>query len=158
MYSVFSLLALHIVKMAPRGVIAVTTVLLCFILGLLGPAPAAMGSRVGRACCRQYNRKPIPFQRIKGYREQTTKENCNIEAIIFYTVKKNEICATRKDEWVRKILDLLSLKLKKMSKTGSAAAETAMRKGAKPRFNDGSESFVSTTETLSTLNSTDTFY
>ncbi|XP_054452592.1 C-C motif chemokine 20-like [Anoplopoma fimbria] len=109
--------------MAPRGMIAVTTVLLCFILGLLGPAPAALGSQMGKACCTRYNRKPVPFQRIKGYREQTTKENCRIEAIIFYTVKKNEICATRKDEWVRKILELLSSKLMKMSMTGSAAGE-----------------------------------
>ncbi|XP_075953983.1 C-C motif chemokine 20-like [Anarhichas minor] len=110
--------------MAPRGVI-VTAVLLCFVLALLGPAPAALGSRTGKACCTRYNRKPVPFQRIKGYREQTTEENCHIEAIIFYTVKKNEICATRKDEWVRRILELLSSKLKKMSKTGSAAGETS---------------------------------
>ncbi|XP_037644683.1 C-C motif chemokine 20-like [Sebastes umbrosus] len=106
--------------MAPKGLIAVTTVLLCFILGLLGPATAAQGSY----CCTRYNRKPVPFQRIKGFREQTTKENCHIEAIILYTVKKNEICVTRRDEWVRKVLELLSSKLKKMSKTGSAAGGT----------------------------------
>ncbi|KAA8587234.1 hypothetical protein FQN60_016096, partial [Etheostoma spectabile] len=104
---VSSLLVLHIGNMAPRGTIAMTTVLLCFILGLLGPTPAALGSHMGKACCTRYNRKPVPFQRIKGFREQTTKENCHIEAIIFYTVKKHEICATRRDEWVRKTLELL---------------------------------------------------
>ncbi|KAI4809220.1 hypothetical protein KUCAC02_018126 [Chaenocephalus aceratus] len=119
--------------MAPRGMIAVTTVLLCFILGLLGPAPTALGSHMGNACS------------YKGYREQTTKENCNIEAIIFYTVRKNEVCATQKDEWVRKTLELLSSKLKKMS---SAASKTAMRKTVNPALKNDGGSFVSTTATF----------
>ncbi|KAK5859817.1 hypothetical protein PBY51_021341 [Eleginops maclovinus] len=134
--------------MAPRGMIAVTAVLLCFILGLLGPAPTALGTHTGKACCRRYNRKPVPFQRIKGYREQTTKENCNIDAIIFYTVTKNEICATQEDGWVRKTLKLLSSKLKKMSKTDSTASKTAMRKTVSPAFKNEGGSFVSTTETF----------
>ncbi|XP_068557515.1 C-C motif chemokine 20-like [Cebidichthys violaceus] len=116
--------------MTPRGTIA-TAALLCFLLALLGPAPAALGSRTGKACCTSYNRRPVPFQRIKGYREQTSRESCHIEAIIFYTVKKKEICATRRDEWVRKILELLSSKLKKISKTGSAAGETPMTKAVR---------------------------
>ncbi|XP_031137224.1 C-C motif chemokine 26-like [Sander lucioperca] len=132
--------------MAPRGMIAVTTVLLCFILGLLGPTPAALGSHMGKACCTRYNRRPVPFQRIKGYREQTTKENCHIEAIIFYTVKKNEICATRRDEWVRKTLELLSSKLRKMSRTDSDAGESNREAGG---------SFISTTEDFQ--NSTEAF-
>ncbi|XP_042353367.1 C-C motif chemokine 17-like [Plectropomus leopardus] len=133
--------------MAPKGMIAATTVLLCFILGLLGPAPAALGSNTGKLCCTRYNRKPVPFQRIKGYREQTTKENCHIDAIIFYTIKRNEICATRKDEWVRKTLELLSSKLRKMSKTGPAAGETTMKKGG---------FYIATTETF--INSTESYY
>nr|XP_046265635.1 C-C motif chemokine 20-like isoform X2 [Scatophagus argus] len=128
--------------MTPTGTMTVTTVLLFVVLGLLSPAPAAW-SHMGKACCTRYTRKPVPFQRIKGYREQTTLENCRIEAIIFYTVKKNEICATRKDKWVRTILELLSSKLKKMSKDGSAPGE---RTGH----------FFSTTETFT--NSTESYY
>nr|AGN52671.1 chemokine 20 [Channa striata] len=93
------------------------------MLGLLGPAPAT-GSQESKACCTTYNRKPIPFQRVQGYRAQTRKENCRIEAIILYTTKNMKICVTRKDEWVRKILVQLSSKLKKMSKTSSAARQT----------------------------------
>ncbi|XP_038574140.1 C-C motif chemokine 21b isoform X2 [Micropterus salmoides] len=155
MYSASSLLVLHTVNMAPRGMITVTTILLCFILGLLSPAPAAC-SHMGKACCTRYNRKPVPFQRIKGYREQTTTENCRIEAIIFYTVKKIEICATQKDEWVRKTLELLSSKLKKMSKADSVAGETKMRKSVTSSFTDGSGSFLHTTDT--SPNSTQSFY
>ncbi|XP_058503559.1 C-C motif chemokine 20 [Solea solea] len=125
--------------MAPGGMIAVTTFVLFFMLGPLSPAPATC-SQMSRACCTRYNRKPVPFQRIKGFREQTMKENCHMEAIIFYTVKNNEICATRRDEWVRKTLELLSSKLKKMSKADSATATvgTPMKKRENPSFNDGS--------------------
>lgn len=42
----------------------------------------AVGFHKGKACCTRYNRKPVPFQFIKGYREQTTMENCHIEAIM----------------------------------------------------------------------------
>ncbi|XP_067460745.1 C-C motif chemokine 20-like [Thunnus thynnus] len=155
MHSVNSRLVLLIVNMVPKGMITVTTVLLCLILGLLGPAPAALGSRSSRACCTRYTSMPVPFKRIKGYREQPATENCRIEAIIFYTVMKREICATRKDEWVRKTLELLSLKLKKMSKTDTAAGEALMKRHGNPSINDGSGSFLSTTETF--LNTTKTF-
>ncbi|KAM9349942.1 C-C motif chemokine 17-like [Symphorus nematophorus] len=140
--------------MAPRGILTVTAVL-CFILGLLSQAPIVRGDR-GRGCCPSYHRKPIPINRIKGYREQLAVENCRIDAIIFYTVRRAEICATRKDAWVRKTLDLLSLKLKNMSKAGPAAGEIQMRKSVTPSFNGGSGSFFSTKETFQ--NSTESFY
>ncbi|KAG7526361.1 C-C motif chemokine 20-like [Solea senegalensis] len=127
--------------------IAVTTFVLFFILGPLSPAPATC-SQMSRACCTRYNRKPVPFQRIKGFREQTMKENCHMEAIIFYTVKNNEVCATQRDEWVRKTLELLSSKLKKMSKADSATVETPMKKRENPSFNDGSGSPASAAERL----------
>uniref|UniRef100_A0A3Q4B7D9 C-C motif chemokine n=1 Tax=Mola mola TaxID=94237 RepID=A0A3Q4B7D9_MOLML len=122
--------------MTLRGLITVATVL-CFALGLFGPNPAA-SSHIGKACCTRYNRKPIPFARIRGYREQTAMENCHIEAIIFYTNRNYVTCATRKDEWVRRALNLLSSKLKRMSKTGFAAGETERRKSV---GHDGSGCF-----------------
>ncbi|CAB1426967.1 unnamed protein product [Pleuronectes platessa] len=134
--------------MAPRGTITMTTALLCFILGLLSPAPAT-------SCCTSYNRKPVPFKLIKGYKEQTIMEKCNMEAIIFYTIK-SAICVTRRDVWVKKTLKLLSSKLKSMSKTNSAATLRKKKTSGKPSNNDGSGSFFSTTETF--LNSTETFY
>ncbi|XP_077955040.1 uncharacterized protein LOC120816336 [Gasterosteus aculeatus] len=100
--------------MAPRGRIAVTTALLCFILALLGPAPAALRSNAGKACGTSYNRKPVPFQRIRGYKEQTTRE------IVFYMVKKNATCAVH--------AKMSGLKLKKTSKAGTAGDWTPMRK------------------------------
>ncbi|KAG8014080.1 C-C motif chemokine 20 [Nibea albiflora] len=141
--------------MAPRGMLTVTTGLLCLLLGLLTPAPAALGSAWSKSCCTRYHRKPILSQNIRGYREQTPKENCRIEAIIFFTVRKLEICVNPKDKWVKNILKSLSSKLSKMSKDGSAAGETHTKKGVTPAFNDGSGSFLSTTETYP--NSTQSF-
>lgn len=40
------------------------------------------GSRASSGCCTRYSGVPVPFQIIKGYREQTTMENCHIEAIM----------------------------------------------------------------------------
>lgn len=41
-----------------------------------------VGSHASSGCCTRYSRMPVPFQLIKGYREQTTMENCHIEAIM----------------------------------------------------------------------------
>ncbi|XP_047446020.1 C-C motif chemokine 20-like [Mugil cephalus] len=107
--------------MAQKHTIALTTALLFITLGVLSLAPAARGAYTGKSCCTTYTRKPVPFNRVRGFREQSIRENCNIDAIIFYTVKNKEVCATRKDEWVKTLLKLLSSKLKKMSKTPSVA-------------------------------------
>uniref|UniRef100_A0A3Q3E5U6 C-C motif chemokine n=1 Tax=Labrus bergylta TaxID=56723 RepID=A0A3Q3E5U6_9LABR len=58
-------------------------------------------------CCTTFNRKPIPFRRITGYREITSKEICRKEAIIFSTIRKQEICTTQRDQWVRNLMVLL---------------------------------------------------
>ncbi|XP_068197527.1 C-C motif chemokine 20-like [Antennarius striatus] len=139
-------------NMTPRGLMTLTVLL--FMLGLLCPAPAALGYHMRRACCTSYTRRPVPFHLIKGYREQTSREHCRIEAIIFYTMKKDvQICATRKDGWVRRILASLSSKLKKMS--SSAAGETQKTETVTP-FNHGGGVLVSSMETLP--NTTDSFY
>ncbi|XP_022610989.1 C-C motif chemokine 20-like [Seriola dumerili] len=140
--------------MAPRGMITVTTALFCIILGLLISAPATC-SQNSKICCTRYRRSPVPIQRIKGYREQPVTENCRIEAIIFYMPDKIEVCATQEDAWVRRALALLSSKLRRMSKAGSAAAE-AKKKSGNLSLNNGSGSFVNTTEMF--LNNTQSFY
>ncbi|KAF7649153.1 hypothetical protein LDENG_00146150 [Lucifuga dentata] len=153
--------------MATRVVFNLTTIALCFVLILLSPAPAAR-FRSSRACCTRYNRKPVPFEIIKGYREQTIRENCRLEAIIFYTVMKMEICTTRRDEWVRKTLQMLSSKLKKMSKVSSAADGATTKTRGLHSKNAESESFFSSTEAfpeffssnerLSTISNSTMFY
>ncbi|XP_023121376.1 C-C motif chemokine 20-like [Amphiprion ocellaris] len=131
--------------MAPTGILTLTAVLLCFMLGIFGPAPAALGAR-RPACCTKYTRKPLDFQVIRGYREQNDTEVCRIKAIIFFTASRAKVCADPKADWVKEALKFLSFKLEKMSKTGPAAS-------GNPKSE--SDSFYNETEPF--LNDTDIF-
>ncbi|KAM6989296.1 C-C motif chemokine 20-like [Tautogolabrus adspersus] len=138
--------------MSPRCQISMIVVLFCITLGLVSPTQAAQDSQKAKICCTTFNRKPIPFRLITGYKEISRKENCRMEAIIFYTIRKQEICATQRDKWVRRLLDLLSLKLKKLANEG----QTQTKKNVTHSFNHGSGSVFSTTETIA--DSTEGFY
>ncbi|XP_035644676.1 C-C motif chemokine 20-like [Oncorhynchus keta] len=91
-----------------------TILLLCCVVTMFSSTSASYGPR-RLYCCVEYQEKPVPDQQIKGYKLQSSKEVCNIDAIIFYTLKNKKVCATVKDEWVRKALARLSAELKKMS-------------------------------------------
>ncbi|XP_014331491.1 C-C motif chemokine 20-like [Xiphophorus maculatus] len=99
--------------MTPRSIIMIA-IPLFIIVGILIPAPAA-GFRTSKPCCTRYSKKPVPFQNIRGYREQLPTEHCRISSIIFYTINSQEICASPNDDWVKEALNLLSSKLKTMS-------------------------------------------
>lgn len=131
-----------------------TTVFLFFILGILSPAPAALGAR-RPACCTKYSRKPVTVELLRGYREQNDTGVCRIKAIIFFTDSKVKVCADPEEDWVKKALEFLSSKLKKMSKTAPAAGGTPRSKSEKPSFH--SESVFFDTATESFLNDTETF-
>ncbi|KAJ8011717.1 hypothetical protein DPEC_G00061140 [Dallia pectoralis] len=66
-------------------------------------------------CCVEYQIQPIPIKSIKGYRMQSSREMCHIDAVIFTTMNNREVCGNKNDEWVRKALDQSSKKNKKMS-------------------------------------------
>ncbi|XP_031610764.2 C-C motif chemokine 20-like [Oreochromis aureus] len=123
--------------MALRGTITLTALLLCFILGILSPAPAECART---ACCTSYSKTQVSFNRIKGYREQLATEYCRIEAIIFYTVANRQVCADPKAHWVKKLLEQLSAKLKNMSKGGSVGGKTSVKKAGNASGRDGSGS------------------
>ncbi|XP_051874424.1 C-C motif chemokine 20-like [Pristis pectinata] len=71
-------------------------------------------------CCLSYSPLPLPFSRIAGYVEQKSNEICDIDAIVFYTVKGRWICANPKDKWVRRSMHFLSKRLEKMSAKSEA--------------------------------------
>ncbi|KAM3605167.1 uncharacterized protein V6R79_021628 [Siganus canaliculatus] len=133
----------------------VAVIVFCIILGLLSPAPAARATP-RTACCTSYSKQRIPFQSIKGYREQSDLGRCRLRAIIFYTTRKNQVCVTRRDPWVTEALDYLSSRLKKMSKEGPAGGEPLKRQSLTTPFLDGSGSFFNSTEAF--LNSSNSFY
>ncbi|XP_046708089.1 C-C motif chemokine 20 [Silurus meridionalis] len=67
------------------------------------------------ACCVKYTRTPLDFKLIKGFAEQSSREVCRIDAIIFLTKRNKKVCASAQDEWVKNILARFSSKMKKMS-------------------------------------------
>ncbi|XP_078420623.1 C-C motif chemokine 20-like [Cetorhinus maximus] len=66
-------------------------------------------------CCLRYSKKRLPFRLISGYVEQQSNEICDIDAIIFYTVGGQAVCANPDSRWVKVALKLLSKKLEEMS-------------------------------------------
>ncbi|KAM9501487.1 C-C motif chemokine 20 [Clarias gariepinus] len=70
---------------------------------------------MNHACCVKYTRTPLDFKVIKGFAEQSSREVCRIDAIIFITKRNKKVCASAHDDWVRNILKRLSNKMKQMS-------------------------------------------
>lgn len=66
-------------------------------------------------CCLSYSKVRLPRKVIKGFTEQLSGEVCDIDAIIFHTVRGLKACVNPKEDWVKKHLLFLSQKLKRMS-------------------------------------------
>uniref|UniRef100_A0A4W5JRY0 Chemokine interleukin-8-like domain-containing protein n=1 Tax=Hucho hucho TaxID=62062 RepID=A0A4W5JRY0_9TELE len=79
------------------------TILLCCVVTMFSSTSAAYGPRK-LYCCVEFQEKPVPYKQIIGYKQQSYKEVCNNDAIIFYTTKSKKVCASIKDEWVRTAL------------------------------------------------------
>ncbi|KAK6302897.1 C-C motif chemokine 20 [Coregonus clupeaformis] len=127
--------------MAPRYL--ETILFLCCVVTMFSSTSAAYGPRK-LYCCVEYQEKPVPYQQIKGYKLQSSKEVCNINAIIFYTLKNKKVCASVKDEWVRKALARLSFKLKKMSGSNTVTGKTP-HPDLKGTFNHSNTTFSNIT-------------
>uniref|UniRef100_A0A673N1D4 Chemokine interleukin-8-like domain-containing protein n=1 Tax=Sinocyclocheilus rhinocerous TaxID=307959 RepID=A0A673N1D4_9TELE len=52
-------------------------------------------------CCTKYSSLPFPVLRLKDFTRQDATMTCNIEAVIFTTVKNRQICANPDDLWVQ---------------------------------------------------------
>ncbi|KAG5847297.1 hypothetical protein ANANG_G00124530 [Anguilla anguilla] len=87
------------------------TLLLACLLSFPSNSASAFGP-LNHACCVKYTVKPLPFNSIKGFVEQSSREICRIDAIIFYTIRDKKVCASAKDEWVKQYLLRLSSKMK----------------------------------------------
>ncbi|XP_055059128.2 C-C motif chemokine 20 [Misgurnus anguillicaudatus] len=103
----------------------VTVALISSLLLCLFPqTPAAYGP-MNYACCVKYTREPLPFSWIKGYIEQSSREVCRMDAIIFFTKHKKKVCASINDNWVKEILYRLSSKMNKKTRTRHQHLTTA---------------------------------
>ncbi|XP_043112824.1 monocyte chemotactic protein 1B [Puntigrus tetrazona] len=52
-------------------------------------------------CCTKYSSQPFPVLRLKDFTRQDSTMTCNIDAVIFTTVKNRQICANPDDMWVQ---------------------------------------------------------
>uniref|UniRef100_A0A673KP44 Chemokine interleukin-8-like domain-containing protein n=1 Tax=Sinocyclocheilus rhinocerous TaxID=307959 RepID=A0A673KP44_9TELE len=50
-------------------------------------------------CCTKYSSQPFPVLRLKDFTWQDATMTCNIEAVIFTSVKNRQICANPDDLW-----------------------------------------------------------
>ncbi|XP_067309397.1 monocyte chemotactic protein 1B [Pseudorasbora parva] len=55
-------------------------------------------------CCTKYTLQPFPVLRLKDFTQQDATRTCNINAVIFTTVKDRLICANPDDLWVQKAI------------------------------------------------------
>uniref|UniRef100_A0A8C2IU39 Chemokine interleukin-8-like domain-containing protein n=1 Tax=Cyprinus carpio TaxID=7962 RepID=A0A8C2IU39_CYPCA len=100
------------------------TLISSILLSLFPQTPAAYGP-LNYACCVKYTRNPLPFGVIKGFIEQSSREVCRIDAIIFFTKNKKKVCASVEDQWVRAALAHLRSKITKLTEKRAPRLTTA---------------------------------
>ncbi|XP_016101785.1 C-C motif chemokine 20 [Sinocyclocheilus grahami] len=100
------------------------TLISSILLSLFPHTPAAYGP-LNYACCVKYTRNPLPFGAIKGFIEQSSREVCRIDAIIFFTKNNRKVCASVGDQWVRAALARLRSKITKLTVKGTPRITTA---------------------------------
>ncbi|XP_072296483.1 C-C motif chemokine 20-like [Eucyclogobius newberryi] len=137
--------------MALMGTITAATTLLCLVLVVSARGKA---SPQAQSCCTSYTRSPVPFHRITGIRTQTILKKCDLEAIIFYTVKNNQICANPGDPWVQRTLKKLSDRLKEMAKVHPVVDKNLqMNKSGNAAMTSTTQSSKNITKTFNTFSS-----
>ncbi|XP_016349815.1 C-C motif chemokine 20 [Sinocyclocheilus anshuiensis] len=100
------------------------TLISSILISLFPHTPAAYGP-LNYACCVKYTRNPLPFGVIKGFIEQSSREVCRIDAIIFFTKNNRKVCASVEDQWVRAALARLRSKITKLTVKGTPRITTA---------------------------------
>ncbi|KAK7163458.1 hypothetical protein R3I93_007497 [Phoxinus phoxinus] len=108
------------------------TLISTILLSLFPHTPAAYGP-LNYACCVKYTRNPLPFGVIKGFIEQSSREVCRIDAIIFFTKNNKKVCATVEDKWVKAALAHLRSKITKLTDKRSQPLTTNELKNTNPR-------------------------
>ncbi|XP_077077876.1 C-C motif chemokine 20-like [Siphateles boraxobius] len=111
----------------------VSITLISSILLILFPHTSAAYGPLNYACCVKYTRNPLPFGVIKGFIEQSSREVCRIDAIIFFTKNNKKVCASVEDQWVKAALARLRSKIAKLTDTRSQRLTTVGLKNTNPR-------------------------
>ncbi|KAJ8384315.1 hypothetical protein AAFF_G00206720 [Aldrovandia affinis] len=73
------------------------------------------------ACCTKYSAAELPVENIKGFSIQNKRGRCNINAVIFLTLKGIKVCADPTKPWVMESIQQLKSTVQKMNKNDSPA-------------------------------------
>ncbi|XP_041127261.1 C-C motif chemokine 20-like [Polyodon spathula] len=66
-------------------------------------------------CCMSHSKKALPCRGIRGYSIQSVKDLCNIEAVVFHTIRGKNICADPAQKWVMDRITCLKNRVKGMA-------------------------------------------
>ncbi|KAG7457089.1 hypothetical protein MATL_G00242910 [Megalops atlanticus] len=86
----------------------------CLVLVL---AVSLFTLQASQICCTKYSRGEMPMHLIKGFAIQKNIGTCNINAIIFLTVKGRKVCADPAKPWVMETIQELRDRVKNMTNT-----------------------------------------
>ncbi|MFT7796616.1 C-C motif chemokine 2-like [Arapaima gigas] len=75
---------------------------------------ALLCTNASATCCTKYLETEIPIVRINGYSIQTNRGRCNINAVIFHTIKGRDLCANPTEAWVMNRIKNLRERVKRM--------------------------------------------
>ncbi|XP_078522026.1 C-C motif chemokine 20-like [Lissotriton helveticus] len=64
-------------------------------------------------CCYSHTKKPLRLKVISSFTVQSSSDVCDMDAIIFHTKKRFNVCANPEDKWVKRILKALRKGTKK---------------------------------------------
>ncbi|KAJ8274387.1 hypothetical protein COCON_G00090120 [Conger conger] len=88
-----------------------STVCLMLLLSL-----SLFSVQANTACCTKYSRGELPLEYIKGFSIQADHGKCNINAVIFLTMKGRKVCANPTNEWVMDRIQQLRAVVQRMTK------------------------------------------
>ncbi|XP_029504600.1 C-C motif chemokine 20-like [Oncorhynchus nerka] len=100
-----------------RAPIIVLLVLLT--VGLFTTEASAAKQGFPRGCCTSYSQGRIDIRLILGFSIQTVKDGCNIDAIIFHTVRGRFPCMDPTNGWVMKAVRKLRERAERLNKKRS---------------------------------------
>ncbi|XP_035279698.1 C-C motif chemokine 26-like [Anguilla anguilla] len=70
-------------------------------------AVVSLGETGPVRCCLSYSEKAIPVSLLQQFHRQDIRTSCNIDAVVFITVKGRKICANPKDKWVQEAMEYI---------------------------------------------------
>ncbi|KAJ8270382.1 hypothetical protein GJAV_G00113790 [Gymnothorax javanicus] len=90
---------------------------LCTVCILLLLSLCLFSVQADSACCSKYSHGQLPLRLIKGFSIQDNLGRCNINAVIFLTLKDRKVCVDPTKHWVMEIVKQLSNEVQKMTRT-----------------------------------------